>query len=290
MQKTVNELLKLSCEYLKEHNIPQAHIEVETLLSWVLGVQRTELYLRRDEVVSEERINIYTDAIKQRGRRVPLSYITGVREFFGMDFSVGKSCFIPRQETEILVEEIIKVAKKISLCCKVLDIGCGCGNISIAVAKEVKDSVIYCVDIDEKAVELTRLNAINNGVSTQLRVYQGDLFSPFKDDTRFLHSFDIIVSNPPYIPQDILPTLEPEVSVYEPEVALCGGADGLEFYRRIIPEAKFFLKDGGHLLLEVGYNQASAVLEILELYGFADKRTIKDYSGFDRVVIASSKL
>ncbi len=290
MKKTIGELLNLSEEYLRKHGVDDAVVETENLLGWALEMERSELYLMRDKVVSEDKIDLYRVALMKRAKRLPFSYITGFADFYGLRLNLNEGCLIPRRETEILVDEVLKAvaSSESSRNLKILDLGCGCGNISIAIAKNTENVMVYCVDISEDALRVTCQNAVVNAVYSKLAVYKGDIFSPFENNKRFLNFFDVIVSNPPYIPEKHIKTLQPEVSLYEPPLALSGGEDGLDFYRRIIPESKFFLKKGGFLALEIGYNQAENVKNILSFFEYKNINIVKDFGGNNRVAVATA--
>lgn len=288
MKKTIGEIIKLSVEYLKKHGVQDAETEAEYLLGWAMEIDRTALHLIKDQIISGRILDTYKDILRKRARRMPFSYITGSAEFYGMKFIVDENCLIPRQETEILVEEAIKTARN-TAAKNILDIGCGCGNISVALAKHLDDVSVHSVDIQEQSLALTCRNAALNNVYQKITVHKGDLFSPFENNRKFLNFFDLIISNPPYIKDEVIKMLQPEVSVYEPLEALSGGPDGLEFYRRIIPEAKFFLKKGGSVILEIGYDQAVPVCEMLKFFEYSDIKVIKDYGSNDRVITAVSE-
>lgn len=289
MKRTLGEIVRLGAEYLEKHGVSDAGVEAEYLVSSVLSLGRTAMYLNRDDAVGDDTLAILRAMISERAKGKPSSYLTGRRDFYGMEFQVDEHCLIPRRETEILVEEVIRAAEACSAACperhvRILDIGCGCGNISVAVAKNVERALVSAVDISYGAVLKTCQNALVNGVYAKITAYRGDLFSPFENTAKFLGHFDIIVSNPPYISDGDIPGLSREVAEYEPRAALAGGRDGLDFYRRIIPSSGFFLAGGGKLFFEVGPYQKDAVAAILAEHGYDDIMSVRDYVGVDRVV------
>lgn len=291
MKRTLGEILRLGTEYLQKRGVADAAIEAEYIISSVLMLGHTSMMLKRDEPVGDKTLSILRGMIIERGKGKPSSYLTGRRDFYGMEFFVDENCLIPRRETEILVEEVIKeadalAASRPSRDVRILDIGCGCGNISVAVAKNVERSIVSAVDISYGAVLKTCQNALANGVYQKLAVYSGDIFSPFENTGKFLEYFDIIVSNPPYVRDGEINGLSREVAEYEPRGALAGGRDGLDFYRKIIPPAGFFLSRGGAVFFEVGPGQKEPVFAILAEFGYRDMSAKRDYGGVDRVIRA----
>jgi release factor glutamine methyltransferase len=213
--------------------------------------------------------------ITRRAKREPLQYILGTQEFLGLEFVVTPAVLIPRHDTEVLVTEAVKRG---SGCRSILDIGTGSGCVAVTVAKALPEAEVCTVDVSGEAIEVARGNAERNRVSVQF--FQGSLFEPFAGKR-----FDMVVSNPPYITSADLATLQQEVRDFEPEGALDGGGDGLDFYRRIAADAPAFLNPGGWLLFEVGAGQAGEVLELLKAGGFTNERfTQTDPAGIERVV------
>ncbi|MDD5428924.1 MAG: peptide chain release factor N(5)-glutamine methyltransferase [Candidatus Omnitrophica bacterium] len=211
----------------------------------------------------------------------PVQYIIGHTEFCGLDIEVNEKVLIPRPETELLVEKAVEVAKSQKTGVRVLDLCTGSGNIAIALTKSVSDCKIVASDISEEALDVARSNARRLGVSGRITFIHSDLFTDIND------KFDIIVSNPPYIAKFEFETLQEEV-LREPRIALDGGDDGLDFYRKIIEAAPSYLKSGGHILFEIGFGQAAQIKEII-VAGRGDFKLIelaKDLNGIDRVIIA----
>jgi release factor glutamine methyltransferase len=229
----------------------------------------------------EDEFNIFNNLIEDRLNGRPIAYIVGNREFMGLDFYVQEGVLIPRPDTEALVEEIIELCKdKKDL--SLLDIGTGSGAITVSLAKYLNNADVKSFDISEIALEIGKKNAINNNVEDKIEFIKSDLFSAIKDTDI---QFDVIVSNPPYIPKKDIETLHTQVKDYEPYNALEGGEDGLDFYRDITEQSVNYLKQNGILAYEVGHDQAQDVAEIMKNNGYTKIYTKKDLQGIDRVVI-----
>jgi len=219
----------------------------------------------------------------------PLQYILGKTEFMGLEFQVGHSVLIPRQETEILVEKAIELVKRYQVPCtkyRVLEIGTGCGCIAISLAKFLTDIEIDAIDISQEALLIARNNAKLHNATNKIRFLESDLFprSPVPGPR-----YDLIISNPPYIPSSEISQLQPEIA-YEPRIALDGGEDGLDFYRKIALSCAKFLKERGRLIMEIGFGQLSGVRNIFEeAKNFEVIEAIKDYNNIDRVVIIEKR-
>jgi len=276
----VREALKIGKKKLSDAGVANPDLDSQLILSHVLGMDRVRLFVYDDIKLTEEEIERYDRLLGQRCRFVPVAYIIGRKEFYGLNFYVKEGVLIPRPETEFVVEEALKAACDLSN--PVLaDLCCGSGAISVAVAVNNKNVKVYAVDISDTACEVARINISAHNVQDRVSLLQGDLWEPLEE--RKVKGLDIIVSNPPYIPSHELHSLPSDVQ-NEPKLALDGGTDGLEFYRRIISRAPEFLKAGGKIIFEIGWNQASAVKDILENSGFTQIEVRKDYAGFDRVI------
>ncbi len=256
--------------------------DAELLLGAAAGKKRFELFMDSCAELSEEVFRKYAGFIERRRQSVPVDYILGRTEFMSLPFNVDDRVLIPRRETEILVERALKFLVSGQ---RLLDIGTGSGNIAVSSAY-YSGCAVCASDVSGRALDSARANASLNGVSGLIEFFKGDMFEPFKESG--LKDFDMIVSNPPYIRTGDMENLQEETARYEPPLALCGGEDGLSFYRRIANESPAFLREGGILLLETGYDQASAVSAMLRANGFA-AGIIRDYSGIDRVVEAVLK-
>lgn len=253
--------------------------ESELLLAYCLKTDRTKLILDRGKELDAEDEKKYFELIKMRKERIPYQYIVGKQHFMGIEFIVNPDVLIPRPETEILVEEVIKRLKRGSY---VLDIGTGSGAIAVSIARHFKECFVYAVDISADALKTAKINADINGVLDRIKFIESDLFSSVPEDIKF----DFIVSNPPYIKSSEIPSLQEEVK-REPVIALDGGSDGLEFYRKIIKEVPRYINVGGMIGLEAGYGQADEIFNILTYGGFTDIEIICDLQGIKRVIIAA---
>ena len=272
---------------LTSGDIPDAERETLFMASVILGCKPLEIYLKRTDVLDDHVITRFKDAVKRRLTREPGQYISGVQEFYGLEFKVNASVLIPRPETEGLIDLTLKgthSAKNLSPI--LLDVGTGSGCIAVTLAHELPGARVVATDISEPSLKTASENAQKLGVSERVFFVRSDLFdaiSPHSPDG----GFDIIVSNPPYVTLKEFNALEPEVRVYEPEVALLGGVDGLDFYRRIAKDAPSYLKPGGKLLLEVGYGQAEDVISLLKDTGvFTSTGSVPDLYGVERHVWA----
>ena len=271
----VLKILNWTKGYLAEKGVENPRLEAEWMLCEALTLDRVGLYLNFDKPLSETELSAYRGMVLRRGKREPLQYILGNQEFMGLEFQVSPAVLIPRHDTEVLVSEGIKRGGAAR---SILDIGAGSGCVAVALAKALPEAEVCAVDISGEALAVARDNAERNDASVQF--FQGSLLEPFAD-----RRFDMILSNPPYIPQAELATLQQEVRGFEPLGALDGGVDGLDFYRAIVARAPDHLNAGSWLLFEVGMGQAPEVLELLRGGGFAaDSFTALDPAGIERVV------
>jgi len=282
---TVLKSIELSSDYLKEKGVESSRINAELLLASILNCKRMDLYLRFDQPLSKDEISEYRNYIKRRGMREPLQYIIGSVEFYGLEFKVNRNVLIPRQDTEILVEEVLKNTDK-SLEYRILDIGSGSGNISISLSKNIPKSVVDSIDINERAIELAKENATFNNVNGNLKFIHNDI-STFEVEQS--NKYDIIVSNPPYISLYDYSTLEPELTTYEPKEALTDGEDGYMFYNIIISRLEKLLKKKGKVFFEIGQGQAENLNSLMRKNDLINITVIKDYQNIERVVIGESR-
>jgi release factor glutamine methyltransferase len=271
---TIQTVLEWTKSYLADKGVENARLESEWLLAHSLGTDRVGLYVHYEKPLNEAELAAFRGLVLRRARREPLQYILGTQEFFGLEFEVAPGVLIPRHDTEVLVEEALRRGERAR---SVLDIGTGSGCIAVALAKGLPEAEIVSVDLSPEALAVARRNAERLGVKVDF--VEGSLFDPFVGRT-----FDLVVSNPPYIPSADIAALQPEVRDFEPRTALDGGEEGLDFYRRIVAGAPGFLTRGGWLLLEVGVGQAESVATLLREAGFAEIFTAKDPGGIDRVV------
>lgn len=272
---TVLKIVQWTAGYFRDKGIDGGRLDAELLLADTLGLDRVGLYLNYDRPLAGAELETYRALVGRRARREPLQYIRGRAEFWSLPFAVSPAVLIPRADTEVLVEEALK---GVAGPCRILDVGTGSGAIAVALAHERPDAVVEAVDLSTEALALAQGNAERNGVAERIRFRREDL--------RRLGGagFDLVVSNPPYIPSADLAGLMPEVRQFEPLPALDGGADGLFAYRALAAQARGLLRPGGRLLLEVGIGQAEAVAQLLRDVGLEEVFTRADYAGVPRVV------
>ncbi|WP_371372278.1 peptide chain release factor N(5)-glutamine methyltransferase [Sporomusa aerivorans] len=278
-QWTIGSILNWTRQYFGSKGIENPRLDAEVLLSHILGKDRLYLYTNFDQPLAPAELDSYRDAVKRRALRAPVAYITGYREFMGLEFAVNPAVLIPRPDTEILVEAAL--GKLAATACPVIaDLGTGSGAIAVSVLAKLPEATGIAVDVSPSALAVARENAARLGVAERLAFYQGDMLGPLADK-----KFDAILSNPPYIPDGDIAGLSDEVR-QEPRLALAGGADGLIFYRRLVAQGANYLKPGGFMAVEVGINQAA---QVADLAGpeckLKAERVIKDYAGIERVVV-----
>lgn len=258
-------------------------LDSQLLLSHVLDVERTYLILNREKELSDAQYFKFKEYVEKRKNGEPLQYIIGSQEFMGLPFNVEKGVLIPRCDTETLVEEAINILRNMESPV-VADVGCGSGAISVSLASFVKDSIVYALDIMDTPLKVTKENSILNNVENRVNVKRSNMLEVLSDMNRQLN---MIISNPPYIREDVIPTLMTEVKDFEPIEALVGGDDGLKFYRDITKQSRPLLKKGGYLLYEIGHDQGEDVKSIMESEGFENIKIIKDLAGHNRVVLGN---
>lgn len=272
---------------LEEQRISDASLDAWYLFEFVTSMSRIDFLLDGDKEIKEEQGKRYEQLIKKRKEHIPLQHLTGVQEFMGYEFFVNENVLIPRQDTETVIEEVLKTAPSGE---KMLDVctGSGCIALSIALLGNYKE--VVATDLSNEALFVAKKNAERllkeNETNSFVRFYQGDLFESIPKEEKF----DLIVSNPPYIETKECEKLMPEVKDHEPMMALDGREDGLYFYRRIVKEARQYLTDGGWLFFEIGYNQGNALQEIFSSYKeYEDIQIKKDLAGLDRIAAARYK-
>lgn len=274
---TIKEMLSKGMIILKGNNIDSPKLKARLLLQYILKKPRQYLIVYDNEEVGKKEQWEYFVNIEKLTNGVPLQHITHHQEFMKMDFYVDENVLIPRPDTEILVEEAIKIAKKINQP-KILDLCTGSGAIAISIAKNVPEAEVYAIDISQKALDVAKKNA--KELDTNVEFVRSNLF-----DKMDKMKFDIIVSNPPYIKKDVINCLSKEVQ-NEPELALDGGIDGLDFYRKITAQAINYLKFGSYLCFEIGYDQKDDVLDIIKKQEhYSNTYCKKDLGGNDRVIV-----
>lgn len=270
---TLKEAYDFGQEQLKKVQIEEASLDAWYLLEYVTGIDRSEYFLCMTEELSTEQEEKYRMVLAERTKHIPLQHITGVQEFMGLEFGVNEHVLVPRQDTEVLVESVLDVLRPGM---EVLDMCTGSGCILISLLKLSKEIKGMGVDVSAEALAMAKKNAEKLDVEADFT--QSDLFASV------VGSYDVIVSNPPYIPTEVIDKLQEEVKFHDPLLALDGKEDGLYFYRRIIKESPDYLKENGKLYFEIGHDQGEAVKGLIEAAGFTQVTVKKDLAGLDRVV------
>lgn len=272
---TYYELYLFGCQELEKAQIKEAKLDARLLLEFICKTSRNDLLAHPEREISAVQESLYREYIERRTMHEPLQYITGEQDFMGLTFATDRSTLIPRQDTETLVEEVLLYLHDGM---DILDVCTGSGCILLSLLKYSNDCTGVGCDLNQDAVLLAKRNC--EALGLEATFIQSDLFEKVEG------IYDMIVSNPPYIETDVIETLETVVKGYEPYTALDGGADGLYFYRRLVTEAKKYLRREGMLFFEIGYNQAESVSKLLEEAGYKEITVRKDLAGLDRVVYA----
>lgn len=283
--KTYRELYEEGRRILEQAGLPDAALDARFLLEEVCGTNLQTLLVFPEKKVTEEEVNQYRAFIQRRKDREPTAMILGEWDFMGLTFLLNKSTLIPEQDTEVLVETALEELKRRGLGeapLRILDLCTGSGCILLSLLHELRNAGGLGTDLSEEALEAARENAVRLGLQERAAFRQGDLWEPVGDER-----FDLIVSNPPYVPTKVIPTLEPEVRCGEPYAALDGGEDGLVFYRRIMREAAGHLKPSGIIIVESGFDEAPQIAALMQDQKLRGIRTVKDYGGLDRVVLGA---
>lgn len=277
----IGSLLNLATKMLKSRNIDTARLDSQLILGKVLNKDKIYLMINSSEEVEKEKEEEFLNLINKRMENMPVRYILGEVDFMGLDFYIEEGVLIPRSDTEVLVEEVLKIIgedEKLYVC----DLCSGSGAIGISLAYYRKNIMVDLIDFYEKPEEISKKNIVKNNLENQVKFIKSDLL---KEPIKELKKYDIIVSNPPYIKEDVIETLMDDVKNYEPRSALSGGDSGLIFYERIVEESKKVLKENGILAFEIGYDQGDSVSNIMKNNGYIDIKVVKDLAGLDRVVI-----
>lgn len=271
---------------LAQAGIDAPLLNAQLLMARVLECSRLDIIAHPERFLTEAEQAEYSALVEKRASRYPLAYILGRKEFYGVELEVRPGVLVPRPETEILVEECLKRLKADDGNSKhhiVADIGVGSGAIAVAMAINLHYAEVYATETSPTALEVARLNIEKHKLSRKVRLLEGDLCKPLRHMGAV---FDAIISNPPYIPTGEIENLQPEVKLYEPREALDGGADGLDVYRKLIPDARELLKEGAFLAVEIGIGQAEAVIMMSKSAGYRRWEVVPDLAGIERVVIA----
>ena len=285
MTISIAEAICEGAQLFQDAGVAQARREADGLLQHVIGRDRTFVLAHPEHQLSQAQLQTFQELLKRRAAGEPLQYLTAHQSFFGLDFEVAPGVLIPRPETELLVElalELIQGTPATRLC----DVGTGSGCIVISLLHERTDAHAVAIDISAAAIEMARRNALRHEVENRLTFVQANCFSSLSPAE---FSFDLIVSNPPYVAEDELAGLQREVRDHEPREALAGGPDGLDVVRRLLNESADFLKPGGHLLIEIGFNQAAAVQSLVEQQDWLAKGIRPDLQGIPRVVVLQKR-
>ncbi len=274
---TIKEAIKYGSDLLKENKIEDYSIKVKILISFITGIKKDILINYEDVEILDNKLEMYIYNLNKIIEGIPIQYITKKQEFMRLDFFVDENVLIPQPDTEILVEEVLKISKLYNKKINILDLCTGSGAIAVSLAKYIKDVNIIATDISKNAIEIAEKNAINNNVEDKIKFVVSDMFKNIEN------KFDIIVSNPPYIETKEIEKLSKEVK-NEPIIALDGGNDGIKYYKIIADNYNKFLNIGGYLLLEIGYNQGESVSKL-----FKNSEIKKDLSGNDRVILVKKE-
>jgi len=282
---TVLEAIQQGARILEAKGVDSPRLQSELILAQALGLPRLQLYLQTRRLLTESEAALFQGMIQRRGRREPLQHVLGRADFCGLELKVTPDVLIPRPETELLAEQAVAFLRDRAAgglaAPSVLDLGTGSGCLSVYLAHEIPAAGLSAVDLSPAALTIARENARRHGVEDRIHFLEGDLFGPLCGG-----GFDLILSNPPYIPRAEIAALDPEVRDHDPRPALDGGVDGLDFYRRIAAGAASWLRPGGRLMLELGHGQAEAVRQIAEIQMWVVEGNVPDYSRVPRILIA----
>jgi release factor glutamine methyltransferase len=280
--RTILELLDWTTRYFERKGVESARLEAQLLLAHALGCTRTQLYMRHEEEPDEAGKKKFKGLIQQRVKGSPVAHLLGRKEFFSLEFEVSPAVLVPRPDTEWLVTEFLRLAKKVPAP-RVLDVGTGSGCLAVAVAHRHKGARVTAVDISPEALAVAAGNAARHKVAERVRFLEGDLFAPVPVGERF----DFILSNPPYIPRAEIETLAPEVRDHDPRLALDGGMDGFAVFDRLVALAPGYLEPGGHLLVEIhALREGPSRERFGRQPGYELAQTVHDHAGLPRVLVA----
>ena len=278
---TIGGILEWTKQYFSGKGVDNPRLDAEVLLSHILCRDRLYLYVHYDQPLSAEELAAFRECVRKRAARVPVAYITGEKEFFGLTFSVSPAVLVPRPETELLVETVVKrlVGNPAP---RIVDLGTGSGAITVSVLTQLPQATAVAVDISAAALAVAQTNAKRHAVAERVEWKQGDFWQPVSG------LFDAIVSNPPYIPAADVRALAPEVQ-NEPVLALDGGLDGLDYYRRLLSDGDAYLAPGGFIAIEIGINQAAAIGSLAGQSPFIVADVTADYAGIERVMVLTRR-
>jgi release factor glutamine methyltransferase len=280
---TIDAVLRWAADDFRARGVDTPRLDAELLLGRALGAPRIQLFVDSKRPLAADELGRFRELVKRRRSREPVAYILGEREFYGRTFRVDRRVLVPRPDSEVLVETALTRTAPISLSMRALDLCTGSGCIAISLARERPTASVLGVDISDDALAVARDNALRLG-AYNAAFRRGDLFAALDGLGPKAARFDLVTANPPYIPAAEIDQLEPEVRDFEPRLALDGGADGLDFMRRIVTQAQAVLVPGGVLAVEVGAGEAPAVSELFAAAGFDDVAVARDYARIERVV------
>jgi len=285
-QWTIKKLLDWMVPYLQEKNIEAPRLTAEMLISFALGMKRIELYMHFDKVLEPDTLSTLRELVKRCAENEPVQYIVGSCEFYSLTLKVSPECLIPRPETELLVARAIEFLRTRKNAQTVCDLCTGSGCIAVAIAKNFKNAKIFATDICDKALTIAAENVNRYNLADKIELLCGDLFEPVIRQID-AEQFDLITANPPYVTTEQMKQLDDNVKKYEPNIALHGGDDGLDIYRRIIDQTDANLKPGGALIMEIGYTQGPDIKQLLQARNiFTEIKIEKDFNKNDRIVTA----
>ncbi len=280
----LTDVLRRAAGRLRQAGVGTPRLDAEVLLMEALGWSREDLYRNPEGGLRQAQAERFESLVSRRLRAEPMAYMTGTQEFWSLDFRVTPDVLIPRPETEHLVETVAEFLASRPGPCRILEIGTGSGAVAVCLARECAEAEIWATDVSAPALDVARDNASRHVVEGKIRWLRGDLFAPVQG---LAERFDVLVSNPPYVPSGEIARLQPDVCDWEPALALDGGADGMDFYRRFVCEGARHLREGGLLAVEVGAEQGGAVSRLFDAEaGFHRARVRRDYAGLPRVVTA----
>jgi release factor glutamine methyltransferase len=282
---TIAETLKEASEHLRAASVPNDLLDAQTLLAEAIGKDRSYLIINFNQQISEDVLSKYQKMVSRRAAGEPLQYITGHQEFFGLDFEVTPDVLIPRPETELIVEETIRLVQQNRIARSgipvIIDVGAGSGCIAVTLARELGDARVIASDISLPALRVARRNAARHALDNRVGFVASDLLDAFAEK-----SFaDFILSNPPYVSNVEMPTLQREVRDWEPQVALTDSNDGLSIYRRLLKDASSRLKPGGYLICEMGYTQSERISAMIDREVWREARILDDLQGIPRTIV-----
>jgi release factor glutamine methyltransferase len=286
---TIKRLLEWTIGYFTRKQVDPPRLSAESLLAHVLGVSRIKLYTSYEQLVSERHLAEFRELVRRAGEQEPIAYLAGKAPFFNLEFIVTRDVLIPRPDTETLVENVLQLARRTTgfETPRVLELGTGSGCIAAAIAHHHKHATVIATEISPAALAVARQNIERLGLNDRVTLLEGDLFEPLAQSVD-QHAFDLIVSNPPYIPTAQIDKLDRSVREYEPLQALDGGLDGLAVHRRILAGAHLRLRSGGQILLEIAFDQGELSRTVASQYsGFREIRILKDHAGNERVLAAT---